>query len=174
MRFGLGTGLRASELLGATLGQIVDAGRSGWVITVVGKGKKARLVPIPPSALSALTTYMKQRDSVWRAPDQDLVPLVPSLEDPDKPVSYRVFLRSFKSMMAHAVKACGLSAEHGARVLDCALHSLRHTHATRFAEANQPVTVLQANLGHADSRTTSGYYQHELSERASVVESVFG
>ena len=54
------------------------------------------------------------------------------------------------------------------------LHWLRHTHATRAAEAEVPPDVLQANLGQADPRTTAGYYRAQEQRRQRQMERAFG
>jgi integrase len=39
-------------------------------------------------------------------------------------------------------------------------HDLRHTFASLLARAGEPVTVIQAEAGHADLRTTERYMHH--------------
>ena len=93
LRFAVATGLRPAELLAAQLGHLTDAGESGIVLTVVGKGGKARLVPVPDSALLALDAYLDSR-GIGRGQEQfKAVPLVASTLDAQAPISYRVFLR---------------------------------------------------------------------------------
>jgi integrase len=46
----------------------------------------------------------------------------------------------------------------------CGLKAFRHTHATLLVDEGAPVTVAQAQLGHADSRTTLGIYAHAIGE----------
>ena len=78
--FGYATGLRASELVGATLGDIeTDAHGDAW-LKVIGKGSKAARVALPP--LRALDRFLVARrlpvtPSRWR-PD---TPLIPSLAE---------------------------------------------------------------------------------------------
>jgi site-specific recombinase XerC len=59
--FAYGTGLRASELVGATLGQIETDEHGDHWLHVVGKGSKAGKVALPPLAWSALNRYLAQR-----------------------------------------------------------------------------------------------------------------
>ena len=55
------TGLRVSELVSATLGQInVDSRGNHWV-HLVGKGSKAGKIALPPLARAALDRYLMQR-----------------------------------------------------------------------------------------------------------------
>ena len=59
--FTYATGLRASELVGATLGMIeVDAASDHW-LNVVGKGSNPGKVALPPLARAALDWYLVQR-----------------------------------------------------------------------------------------------------------------
>jgi integrase len=59
--FAYATGLRSSELVGATLSQIeTDAFGDHW-IKLVGKGSKAGKVALPPLARVALDHYLMQR-----------------------------------------------------------------------------------------------------------------
>ena len=173
LRFAVATGLRPAELLAAQLGHLTDAGESGIVLTVVGKGGKARLVPVPDSALLALDAYLDFR-GIRRGQEQcRAVPLVASTLDAHAPISYRVFLRSFKSLVGQALGASTLTPAIQTRVMGATLHWLRHTHAVRFVEGGGTIDILQENMGHADSKTTAGYYQGELSRRAAAVRAVF-
>ena len=174
LRFALATGLRPAELLAAQLGHLSDAGDAGLVLTVIGKGGKARLVPVPTSALLALDTYLARRGITRGQDGQDTFPLVASTLQAQAPVSYRVFLRSFHSLVLKALSASGLSKDRQARVRGATLHWLRHTHAVRFVEAGGAIDILQENMGHSDSKTTAGYYQGELSRRAGAMRVVFG
>ena len=71
--FAYATGMRASELVGATLGAIeIDAYGDQW-LHLVGKGGKAGKVVLPPLARSALESYMVQRG----------VPTTPAQQNPN-------------------------------------------------------------------------------------------
>lgn len=173
LRFTLATGLRPAELLAAQLGHLSDAGECGMVLTVIGKGGKARLVPVPVSALAALDIYLATRAMKRVQDGLKAFPLVASTLDARVPVSYRVFLRSFQSLVRCAMAASELPLNTQERVLRATLHWLRHTHAVRFVEAGGAIDILQENMGHTDSKTTAGYYQGELSRRAEAMRVVF-
>lgn len=78
--FGYATGLRAHELVAATLGDIAaDARGMGW-LTVTGKGAKPGRVALPPLARDALRSYLKARGlPVTRSRWQPATPLVGAL-----------------------------------------------------------------------------------------------
>jgi len=59
--FGYATGLRASELVGATLGQVETDARGEHWLRVTGKGKKIARVALPPLAWEALARYLAER-----------------------------------------------------------------------------------------------------------------
>ena len=46
----------------------------------------------------------------------------------------------------------------------CGLHAFRHTHASLLVGMGAPVTVAQAQLGHADARITLGIYSHVIGD----------
>ena len=52
------------------------------------------------------------------------------------------------------------------------VHAPAHAHRA-FGPTKRPIDILQENMGHADFKTTAGYYQGELSRRAAVVRAVF-
>jgi integrase len=74
--FAYATGLRSSEIVGATLGQIeTDAQGDHW-LKLLGKGSKAGKVALPPLARVALDHYLMQRG----------VPTTPALWKPSTPL----------------------------------------------------------------------------------------
>jgi len=50
---------------------------------------------------------------------------------------------------------------------------LRHTHATRAAEGEVSLDVLQENLGQSDPRTTARYYRAQMQRRQDAIERAF-
>jgi site-specific recombinase XerD len=58
--FAYATGLRLSEVVGASLGQIEVAAQGDRWLHVLGKGSKAGKVALPPLATSALDRYLVQ------------------------------------------------------------------------------------------------------------------
>ena len=46
----------------------------------------------------------------------------------------------------------------------CGLHAFRHTHSSLLVGSGAPVTVAQAQLGHADPRITLGIYSHVIGD----------
>ena len=74
--FAYATGLRASELVSATLGGIaIDTHGDHW-LSLVGKGAKAGKVALPPLARAALDRYLVERG----------LPVTPARWDPSTPL----------------------------------------------------------------------------------------
>ena len=62
LNFAYATGLRISELVSATQGQIEVDGHGDHWLHLVGKGSKATKVALPPLARAALDRYLMQRE----------------------------------------------------------------------------------------------------------------
>lgn len=190
--FAQATGLRAAELLRARRADFV-ARDGGWWLHVRGKGARNRLVPVPRAALQATRAYFEGRGLVWDSAHPN-TPLLAALARPelagDDPVHGQVPApdaeeRRRRGFLAYATLApafkrfaraafAGLPFEEREAAHGASLHWLRHTHATRAAEKGVSLDVQQANLGHADPRTTAAYYRAQERRRMEQMEAVFG
>jgi integrase/recombinase XerD len=142
------TGLRVSELVGLTIGQVaLDAG----VVRVIGKGSKERIVPLGEEAVAWLARYEKdvRPDLARGAPTHHLF-----LTARRGPMTRQAFWALIKR---YAVRA-GLPA---ARISP---HVLRHAFATHLLNHGADLRVVQLLLGHADITTTT-IYTHVARER---------
>src|SRR6185312_1761340 len=127
------TGARASELLGATVG---DADPGQQLITVIRKGTRA-LQPLPaaPDAFVWLRLYRAQLAGLVPAGRDE--PLWWTLRRPLRPLRYD----AARAMFTRANAGLGSN---------WSLHDLRHTAAYRMARDPQmPLTDVQWVLGHA-------------------------
>lgn len=134
-----GAGLRVSELMGLRLGA-VDFRRG--VVTVVGKGGKARLVPVGERALDTVQQYLEQ------------VRLVP-----DKQHERALFLsprggpmtrQGFWKLTLRYARSVGITKP-------ISPHKLRHSFATHLLHNGADLRAVQAMLGHVDISTTEIY-----------------
>ncbi|KVN02814.1 site-specific integrase [Burkholderia stagnalis] len=174
--FGYATGLRASELVGATLGDIeTDAHGDPW-IKVIGKGRKAARVALPPLARAALDRHLVARrlpvtPSRWR-PD---TPLIPSLaEDGGAAItSVRLWkvLQRFFAQTAGIVDADNPAL--AAKLRQASPHWMRHTHATHALARGAELTTVRDNLRHASISTTSIYLHGDDVKRARQLSDAF-
>jgi integrase/recombinase XerD len=149
------SGLRLSELCGVRLEQLhLEAG----FVTVVGKGRKERVVPVGRKALEALQRYL----DVAR----------PKLVCPRS--SAAVFLNQRGRAFAprtlwHRIK---LRARWAGIERNLTPHMLRHSFATHLLEHGADLRVIQELLGHASIATTE-IYTHVAGQRLREVHRRF-
>jgi integrase len=138
--FYVSSGVRASELLGTTVG---DADPGQQLITVVRKGSRAlQQVPASPDAFVWLRLYQVELDDVPTGRDQ---PLWWTLRRPRRPLSYDAARAMF-------------NRANGALGANWSLHDLRHTAAHRMArDPSVPLADIQWVMGHAQLSTTERY-----------------
>lgn len=165
------TGLRAAELQRARMEHLRRSG-NGWVLDVVGKGRKPRSVTVSSPARRAIDEYLVARGlpAIGECPPPTPLVATVGAEGGGHLVTYAAVHESFKAFVRRALRVsdlCGVERERTARVTQ---HWLRHTFATRAAEAEMPQDVLQAELGHADPSTTAGYYTAQEERRWREVE----
>jgi integrase/recombinase XerD len=147
------TGLRASELLGLTCGD-VHLGTGAYVASH-GKGRKNRITPLTPETVTILRTWLSERAGT---PHQ---PLFPS--NRGGPMSRDALERRLATHSAKAARTCpSLSGK------TITPHVLRHTAAMRLLHAGVDTTVIALWLGHESLNTTRIYLtaDMELKERA--------
>lgn len=132
-----GCGLRISEALGLTPGQL--AGKP-TALQITGKGGKMRMVPLLPAALEAVREYQK---------------LCPWPLETDKPL--------FRGVRSGALQPGIIQREM--RKMRAALglpdsatpHALRHSFATHLLAGGGDLRSIQELLGHASLSTTQVY-----------------
>lgn len=131
-----GSGLRIAEALGLRRADI--AGRD--VITVTGKGNKARMVPVLPQVAQLIADYVAQ--CPYDLPDEG--PLFVGAKG--GPLSPRIIQLAMERLRG----ALGLP--------DSATpHALRHSFATHLLSRGGDLRAIQELLGHASLSTTQIY-----------------
>ncbi|MEP7275467.1 MAG: site-specific tyrosine recombinase XerD [Betaproteobacteria bacterium] len=142
------TGLRVSELIGLTLGQVgLDAG----VVRVIGKGNKERLVPLGDEAVEWLKRYLaKARPDLAGATKLQHLFLTRRHAPPTR--------QAFWALTKRYALAAGLAPAA------LSPHVLRHAFATHLLNHGADLRVVQLLLGHADITTTT-IYTHVARER---------
>ena len=181
--FGRYTGLRASEMLATTLDKF-ERTEWGWRVFVVGKGRKPRHVSVPSPAVAVLNQYLEARglpglgEGLDAAPGEQLAqggspggpPLLSSQDEPLRCPTYSAVHQSFTGFVRSGLRGSALSVSEQLKAQRATQHWLRHTYATRAAEAETPVDVLQAELGHSNPATTAGYYRAQERRRQEAME----
>ncbi|MGF6441143.1 phage integrase family protein [Paraburkholderia youngii] len=176
LAFGYATGLRVSELVGATLGHIETDVRGEHWLRVTGKGKKVARVALPPLAWDALVRYLAGRE----------LPILPVRWRPETPVigsleaesvaaisSVRLWgvLRRFFRLAAQAIEADRPPLAEKLR--RASPHWMRHTHATHALGRGAELTTVRDNLRHASVSTTSIYLHSDEVKRARQMREAF-
>ncbi|QFT77655.1 Tyrosine recombinase XerD [Erythrobacter sp. THAF29] len=144
-----GSGLRATELVSLPLSAVP---RDAPLITVMGKGGQARMVPVSDRAREALQKWLNLR--------------------PQEPASRFLFpsragkhlsrVRLYQLLKELAVRA-------GLDPTGISPHVLRHAFATHLLEGGADLRVLQTLLGHADIATTQIYTHVDAARLVSLV-----
>lgn len=174
--FAYATGLRASELVAATLGGIeVDAQGDQW-LGLVGKGARAGKVALPPLARRALERHLLERG----------LPTTRTLWTPKTPIigdlggdsaagitSTRLWgvMRRFFTQTADILQADSPAVADKLR--RASPHWMRHTHATHALMRGAELTTVRDNLRHASISTTSIYLHGDDVKRARQISSAF-
>ncbi len=131
-----GAGLRISEALGLKRGDIP----LGETLTVVGKGRKERSIPVLPLVASALADYAAQ---------------IPFSGAPSSPLflsrrGLPMSAREAQALMQRLRGALGLPEK-------ATPHALRHSFATHILQGGGDLRSVQELLGHASLSTTQVY-----------------
>ena len=175
--FAYATGLRSSEFVGATLGQIeTDAHGDHW-LKLIGKGNKTGKVGLPPLAKFALDNSLMQRGlpitpSRWNPK----TPLLADLGDPDNRSgisSTRVWALMKRFFLTVATVIETESPVTAAKLRKASPHWMRHTHATHALARGAELTTVRDNLRHASIATTSLYLHTDEVKRARQLRDAF-
>jgi integrase/recombinase XerC len=145
------SGLRLAELVGLNLGDVDVADRT---VRVLGKGSKARIIPVGKQALAALHDWLQVRSELARSGDLALF------------VSrrgQRVSPRTVQLRVNEWAKRRG--APTGVHP-----HMLRHSFATHVLESSRDLRAVQEMLGHASLSTTQIYTHLDFQHLASVYD----
>jgi integrase/recombinase XerD len=151
------TGLRIREALNLTIGNI-DMQRS-MLLVAKGKFSKQRLVPMSPSTMAALSSYLAVR-SPHAGTGSGSALFIGAY---DKALSYPQAYRGFRCLCHH----CDLGGKPRPR-----LHDLRHNYACRRLalwreegrDVNAMLPVLATAMGHVDIFYTQIYIHVELGD----------
>jgi integrase/recombinase XerC len=133
-----GSGLRISEALGLTRADVGSPARDA--ITVTGKGRKQRMVPVLPQVQSLIADY---------------VALCPYDLPPDGPL----FVGAKGGPLSPRIVQLAMARLRGALGLpeSATPHALRHSFATHLLVRGGDLRAIQELLGHASLATTQIY-----------------
>lgn len=135
------TGLRVSELVGLTIGQL---NAHQGVVRVVGKGNRERLVPLGEEALYWIERYMAEAR-----------PLLLHRREPTE-VLFATRRGTAMTRQAFWYRIKGYAIRSGIQK-PLSPHSLRHAFATHLLNHGADLRVVQLLLGHQSISTTQIY-----------------
>lgn len=146
------SGLRLSELSHARLG---DIDLTGGLITVLGKGRKTRVLPVGKMARTAILDWLAIRPDFVRASSENWLFLSQR--------GTRLSERSIQMRLLHQAERIGLDR----RLYP---HLLRHSFASHMLESSHDLRAVQELLGHSDIRATQIYTHLDFQHLASVYD----
>ena len=176
--FAYATGLRSSEFVGATLGQIeTDAQGDHW-LKLIGKGSKAGKVALPPLARVALDHYLMQRGvpttpAMWK-PSTPLIADLQAGSGQNRITSTRLWNVTKRFFVTTADVIEAESPKTAEKLRRASPHWMRHTHATHALARGAELTTVRDNLRHASVSTTSVYLHTDQAKRARQMRDAFG
>ena len=147
------SGLRLAELVALD----VDDGRldlAAGEVTVIGKGRKTRVVPVGAPARAALAAWLRLRASLARPHEKALF------------VGARG-ARIAPGVVQRRLRQLGLRQGLEARVHP---HVLRHSFASHLLQSSQDLRAVQELLGHASIATTQVYTHLDFQALAKVYD----
>ena len=140
------SGLRLSELVNL---KIEDINFSDEIISVLGKGKKMRIVPIGKEAIQALRKWIKSRSQLNNIANNSVLFLTKQTKElTQRAVQYRLKFWAKKQGISENIHP----------------HLLRHSFASHLLQSSQDLRAVQELLGHENISSTQIYthldFQH--------------
>lgn len=143
------SGLRLSELADLDLGDIDLAGQ---LVTVTGKGRKTRTLPVGEYALKALRAWLTVRPHIEA--EQALFTSTRGA---------RISVRNIQSRLRKRGRETSMHQ-------DVHPHMLRHSFASHMLESSGDLRAVQELLGHANISTTQIYTHLDFQHLAKVYD----
>lgn len=140
-----GTGIRLAELLSL---KDSDFDTKGYLIRVLGKGQKERVIPYPRSINDLFFQYIDLRNEEFGFSPEKLL-----LTEKGKPVYEKLIYRVVKSSLE---KVTSLEKKSP--------HVLRHTYATHLLNKGADLNAVKELLGHSSLAATQ-IYTHTTFEK---------
>jgi integrase/recombinase XerC len=135
------TGARVSELVSLN---VADVDFAGECLRIRGKGRKERVAPVGPTALTSIRKYLDMRANDPRSAAFDKDPLFVNKH------GQRLSTRSVRRKLDKYLVMCGLDPS-------ISPHTLRHTFATHMLNNGADLRSVQELLGHQSISTTQVY-----------------
>jgi integrase/recombinase XerC len=145
------SGLRLAEIVGLDIGHLDRRDRT---VQVLGKGRKARVVPVGRVALRTLESWLTERAGCVRAGEQALFV---------GRAGRRLGRRAVELRVAYWARRQGLETH-------VYPHLFRHSFASHLLESGAELRGVQELLGHADIATTQIYTHLDFQHLARIYD----
>ncbi|TCF97041.1 hypothetical protein BZM26_33970 [Paraburkholderia strydomiana] len=158
-----------------------------WTLTIIGKRRKQRTVPVSRATIDALRAHWRDRGSDFDAVGASGPLIAPSYipgtraalggtyvrtEDADEtdktnemPYTVdalgRIVRMAMQRLSAQTAALAEFSTEDMMQLANTSAHAFRHTFGTRAVAREMPTDIIQAILDHASLQTTSIYVRAE-------------
>jgi len=149
------TGLRASELIGLTCGDLRLG--TGAHVNCLGKGRKQRITPLTRQTVTAMRAWTRDRDG---RPEDPLFATTTGRQLTRDALERR--------LAKHAAAATATCPSIAAKTITP--HVLRHTAAMRLLHAGVDTTVIALWLGHEQIQTTQIYLRADLAIKQKALD----
>lgn len=144
-------GMRLSELVSL---DVTEVTRGLDMVSVTGKGRKQRLVPVGRKARQAISAWLQVRKEIAKP------------EEPGLFVSQRgtrISARNIQARLEYWARRSGLNRKLHP-------HMLRHSFASHILESSGDLRAVQELLGHANISTTQVYTHLDFQHLAQVYD----
>lgn len=151
------TGARIQELADLTLSDLRFGPAA--TVTLTGKGRKKRTIPLWPESLAVVSQYLEYRTR------EGIESTHLFLNSQGKPMTRFGLGRRVAQHAKTAVARC--PSLQGRNITP---HTFRHTTALRLIETGSDIVVAKEWLGHADIKTTSLYLEVSVERKRKALE----
>lgn len=125
-------------------------------ISVIGKGRKRRAVPLLSATVELIQNYLQ---------DEPLDPHRPLFRNRQGRQLTRAGVRY---VLKKYTSAAGMNLAHLSK--DVSPHTFRHSKAMHLLQSGNPLVVIQSFLGHANVQTTTTYAKADLEMTRAALE----
>jgi integrase len=191
------SGLRRSEVAAARRDQLEKSRHRAdvWLLTVVGKGQKERLVPVSTRTIHAIRDHWRDRHLDFDEAGATMPLLgpvtIPSTEAArdrhEEREAHGYHATSLYNLVETALRRVrtdgsaltdgelqSLTTNELVHLASSSPHAFRHTFATVAVERGMPLDLAQEILGHASITTTRVYVQARQKRIAAAAAEFFG
>lgn len=144
------TGIRRSELINV---QLVDIDFYKETVKVTGKRNKERIIPLLPSTIDVLKTYLEVRAKWLQRPEESTLFITKKGVKINQTLVYRIINTYFSRVSTKDKKSP---------------HILRHSFATHLLTNGADLNAIKELLGHSSLASTQVYTQNSIAHLKKV------